>query len=216
MTPRYVRNVGIQTGSFSFSSQLNSFCPPPKKNVTFSSILASSHNKPILITAERGREEGEGAENWKRETSKSVWDTHGFLTLGHSNWSICSQLNWFCPKKIPPFYPASHNKPFLITAERERGGRKEHWGIQIGPLAACWMDFTQPISHYCRKRKEGGCAYSAYTENGKRDLSKTEWDTGVSICSLYNRLPVYFIVIFELNPLLNRNRNVGTYVKRNL
>ena len=118
MTPRYVRNVGIQTGSFSFSSQLNSFCPPPQKKT--SPFHPSSHNKPILITAERGREEGEGAENWKRETSKSVWDTHGFLTLGHSNWSICSLLNWFCPKKIPPFYPASHNKPFLITAERER------------------------------------------------------------------------------------------------
>ena len=44
-------------------------------------------------------------------------ETEGFQCLGHSNWTICSPLSPFCPKKFPPFYPASHNKPFLITPE---------------------------------------------------------------------------------------------------
>ena len=90
-----------------------------------------SHNKPFLITADGGRKEAAGwagAENGKMEISKSEW-TLGFLTLGHSNWTICTQLNWFCHINCPPFYQASHNNPFLITAER---GRKEAAGAEHG------------------------------------------------------------------------------------
>ena len=36
-------------------------------------------------------------------------ETKGFLTLGYSNWTICSLLTGVCSKKNPPFYPASHN-----------------------------------------------------------------------------------------------------------
>ena len=49
------------------------------------------------------------------------------LTLVHSNWTICSLFNLFCHIKYPPFYPASHNKPFLYNAER---GRKEAVGAE--------------------------------------------------------------------------------------
>ena len=79
--------------------------------------------------------------------SSKVNETQGFLTLGHSNWTICSLLNCFCTNQIPPF----HNKPFLITPEE---GRMEHWrsaigganrrereegpwGIQAGPFRVC-------------------------------------------------------------------------------
>ena len=47
-------------------------------------------------------------------------ETDWFLTLGYSNWTICNLLKKFCPKMFPPFNPASHNKPFLITPERQK------------------------------------------------------------------------------------------------
>ena len=46
--------------------------------------------------------------------------TQDFQYLGHSIWTICNLWSWFCPKNFPPFYPASHNKPFLYTAETGR------------------------------------------------------------------------------------------------
>ena len=57
-----------------------------------------SHNNPILITPERGRKEvGKG-------NSSKEDDTKVFMTLGHSNWTVCNLLNGFCPKIFPPFY----------------------------------------------------------------------------------------------------------------
>ena len=64
-------------------------------------------------------------------TSKAD-DTKGWVTLGHSNWTICNLLNWSCSKKFPPFYPASHNKQFPITPER---GREEGTGAENGKFA---------------------------------------------------------------------------------
>ena len=58
-----------------------------------------------------------------------VDETQGFLTLGHSNWTIFSLLNQFCFKKIPTSYPASNNKPFLYTVQRRR---KEGAGAENG------------------------------------------------------------------------------------
>ena len=37
-------------------------------------------------------------------TYPKVNETQGFLTLGHSNCTICRLLSWFCSKKCPPFY----------------------------------------------------------------------------------------------------------------
>ena len=109
----------IQTGAF--EARLSDFVP--KIPHLFN---PASHNKPFLYTAETGREEEVGAENWKRERLKKskVNETQGFLTIWHSNWTICSLSNWFPPKFVPPCYPTSHNKPCLYTAEtgREEGG----------------------------------------------------------------------------------------------
>ena len=49
--------------------------------------------------------------------SPKVNETQGFLSLGHSRWTTCGLLNWFCPIKCPPFCHASHNKPFLYYGE---------------------------------------------------------------------------------------------------
>ena len=56
-----------------------------------------------------------------------VNETQVFLTMGHSNWTVCSLLSLFCFKQFPPFYPGSHNNPILYTEE----GRK--WqGLKMG------------------------------------------------------------------------------------
>ena len=57
--------------------------------------------------------------------SSKVNETQVLMTLGHSNWTACRTD---VIKKIP-FYPASHNKQFLITPER---GRKEGAGAEHG------------------------------------------------------------------------------------
>ena len=78
----------------------------------------------------RERKEGRSRGwEWGKGNHPKVNETQGFLTLGHSNWIICSLLNWFCPKKCPPFYPASHNKPFLNYGEEE--GRRQQ-GLNKG------------------------------------------------------------------------------------
>ena len=61
--------------------------------------------------------------------SSKVNETQGFMTLWHSNWTICSLLNWFRSKKFPPFNRAFHNNPIIYTAER---GIKEGTGQKMG------------------------------------------------------------------------------------
>ena len=58
-----------------------------------------------------------------KRNSWKVNETQWLQYLGHSKWNIFSLSSWFFPKMFPPFYPASHNKPSLITPER---GRKEN------------------------------------------------------------------------------------------
>ena len=45
-------------------------------------------------------------------------ETQGFLTLGHSNWAICSLLSWFCSKNFQYSWPLYGVLPLLVTPER--------------------------------------------------------------------------------------------------
>ena len=100
----------------------------------------------------RERKEGR-SRGWKWGKGN---ETQGFLTLGHSNWTICSLLSWFCSKNVQPFWLSYWEVQFLINPERgrkeEAGAENEEkgitqkwmrhkgfwpWGIQIGPFAAC-------------------------------------------------------------------------------
>ena len=107
-----------------------------KKNPPF---YPASHNKPVLITPRKRKER---AESEKKEPPK-VNETQGFLTPGHSNPTIYSLLNWFCSKKCPPFYPASHNKPVLITPRKRREGRSRGWKLEKGIFHS--MIVTSPV-----------------------------------------------------------------------
>ena len=57
---------------------------------------------PFLITPERGRKEAAGAENGEKGITQKWMRHRGFRPWGHSNWTICSLLKWFCSKIIPP------------------------------------------------------------------------------------------------------------------
>ena len=135
----------------------------------FLSIKYISHRKDLTVFAQpfylenesqRFAVPGPRAENWGKGNHSKVNETQWFLTLGHSNWTICSLLSWFCSWNFPTSYLSSWEVQLFITPERGRakGGRsmgikwgKEkgitqkwmrhrgfwHWGIQIGPFAAC-------------------------------------------------------------------------------
>ena len=167
----------------------------------------------FLLPQERGREEGAGDEIGKRELPK-VNDTQGFLTLGQSNWTICSLFNSFCSKKFPPFFPAPHNEPIFITPERGRskGWNWEKWTLQkwtrhvsdpwaiqpdhLQPFKLILFQniYTSPIMNQFLLHQERGREEGAGAEIGKRELSTIEWDTGFltlgqsnwTICSLLN------------------------------
>ena len=49
----------------------------------------------LSVTPERGK--------WEKGIHPKVDETQGFLYLGHSNWTICSLLSWFCSLNFPPF-----------------------------------------------------------------------------------------------------------------
>ena len=76
-------------------------------------------------------------------------EAQGFLTLGNSNWTICSLLRWFCSKKFPPFCFSYWEVQFLITPER---GRKEGASTEYGEkgitqkyLGVFELDHLQPV-----------------------------------------------------------------------
>ena len=149
----------IQTGPF---AACKSNCVP--KNFYFFPhpprclYTASSHKKQFLYYGERGRKEASRLQIGTGNSIKGS-ETRGFLTLEHSNWTICRLLSRFCYKFFPLFHPALDQaqiicKPFIYYGER---GRKEaaglqigkrnslqirhrgfwHWGLQTGQFAAC-------------------------------------------------------------------------------
>ena len=128
--------------------------------------------------------------------SWKVNETKGFQYLGHSNWTVCHLISWFCPKTFPPFYPASHNKPLLITPKRGRreNGKVNSWKVNetlgfqyLGH--SNWTIFSL-LSWFCPKNVP--LFYPAShnepflitpergrKENGKREFLKSQWVVAV-------------------------------------
>ena len=159
--------------------------------------------------------------------SSKVDETNEFLTLGHSNWTICSLLNWFCPKNFPHFYPASHNKPFLYTAEGRKEGAgaenrkselfKSEWDTGVPDPRAFKLDHLQPVKQILLQKISPFYPAShnkpflitpergRKAENWKRELPKSEWDTGVSdpgAFKLNHLQPVKLILFHEISTFL--------------
>ena len=88
--------------------------------------------------------------------SSKVDETQGFLTLGHSNWTICRLLNWFCPQHFHLFAFHTGRSNFLLPQRKE--GRKEQglkmgkrkspkseWNTGVSDLWAFKMDHLRPV-----------------------------------------------------------------------
>ena len=89
--------------NWTICSLLSWFCPQ-----FFPPLYRVSYNKPnvqIIIKPERGRQKR------RKGNSPKLDETQGFQCLGHSKWTICILLSWFCPHIVSPFYVASTNKP---------------------------------------------------------------------------------------------------------
>ena len=121
----------------------------------FCSRIFPAFTQPPIINHFFLPQREEGMKMGKRNSPK-VNEIQGFLTLGHSNWTICRLLSWFCSNFSPPFYPAS-----LITIYYPRGGR---------------------------------------VENGKRELFKSEWDTEVSDLGAFklDHLQAVKLILFQI------------------
>ena len=81
---------------------------------------------------------------WEKGNHPKVDETHGFLTLGRSNWTICS---WFYSKTFPTSWPLYWGLPFLITPASVA---HESWFTGIVHLAIHYVNSenaTIPIFH---------------------------------------------------------------------
>ena len=147
MTPGCVM---LGHSNWTICNRLSLLCS--KKNPPFYPV---PHNKPFPITPERGRKEGEGAENGKRESPKSEKDT-GVSDLGAFKRDHLQPFKLILFQKHPPFYPAPYNKPFPNTPERERkegagaeNGKREspksEWDTGVSDLGVFKFDHLQPV-----------------------------------------------------------------------
>ena len=111
------------------------------------------------------REEGRKGQGLKRGhgNSRKVNETQGFLTLGHSNWTICSLLSWFCSIKFPTFSLSFWGVQFLITPGRGRkeaagaemgkwDSPKSEWDTGVSDPGAFKLDYLQPVKQILFQR----------------------------------------------------------------
>ena len=97
-------------GTFKFDI-FQAFAPItfPKFCNLFTFIL----ERPILITPEKGRLK---MGKWNSPNLSKAGD---FEWLGHSNWTICCLLSWFCSINFQTFAPLLLERPIFITPDVE-------------------------------------------------------------------------------------------------
>ena len=112
---------------------------------------------PILITPERGRKEAAEAGNGERGNHHpKVNGTQGFLSLGHSNWTICRLLSWFCSNNFPLSWPLYWGSHFIFPQREEerkqqrlemgkRESPKSEWDTWVSVPVAFKLDHLQPV-----------------------------------------------------------------------
>ena len=107
-----------------------------------------------------GREEGRKEQGLKmgKGISPKVGERQRFLTLVHSNWTICSLLNWFGGKENPPFTkpPPIINHFFSILGREEGGGSengKSGWDTRAPTLGHSNWTYCILSDWFCCKKK---------------------------------------------------------------
>ena len=113
-----------------------------KISIFWTCLMMSPIINPIcqfLIPQRKGRQK------MRKGNSPKLDETQGFQCLGHSNWTICCLLSWFCPQIVSSFEHASHNKPnmpILITPEKGKAENEKReftqtgWDIGVSVLGA--------------------------------------------------------------------------------
>ena len=114
----------------------------------------ASHNNPILYSAERGRKEGAGDGNWKRELPKSGWHT-GVSDLGAFKLDHWQPVDLILSRNYSAFLPSLPWQPnSLYCRERKEGAGagnwkrelpKSGWHTGVSDLGAFKLDHWQPV-----------------------------------------------------------------------
>ena len=93
---------------------------------------------------------------WGKGIHPKVNEIQGFLSLGHSNWTICSLLSRFCSKIFPLFRSLYWGSLFLLPQREEnwkleKGIRPKVNGTQANQMPKCKSDnstqCSQAVSH---------------------------------------------------------------------
>ena len=123
-------------------------------------------------------------------------DSRNFECLGYSNWTICSSLSPFCPKRFSTFslsyWEANSYYPRgLILGNGESSNSRNEWEWQLWVTGAFKLDHLQPIktilcknfSNFSTLILGGQFLLPQRTNNGKGNSlnSKSEWDSGFSV-----------------------------------
>ena len=163
----------------------------------FPIFLLSYWGVQLSITPERGK--------WEKGIHPK-WDKiQGFLYFGHSNWSICCLLSWFCPKIFSICKLSYWGFQFIITPERGKWEKGIHPKVDEtqGFLYLGYSNWTicRLLSWFCSKKFP--LSWPLYwgshfllpqrekerkqqrLEMGKRESPKSGWDTGVSVLGVF-------------------------------
>ena len=127
--------------------------------------------RPILIAPE----------GWKLEkgihpTSK-LNETEGFQCLGHSNWTMCSPLSPFCPRKFSEQKGLGRLQMVQFECPRHWNPSVSSsfgvWRVPFSPLLALWGNKNWPPSMKVKKLKifsdkmgSKGCKWSSLNASG--------------------------------------------------
>ena len=162
---------------------------------------------PIPYYPRERRKGSSRGRKWEKGNHPKVDETQGFQYLGHSKWTICSLLNWFCSKHLQLFALHTGRSNCLLPqkeAERKQQGQKmgkrelpESWwdtgfsvlgAFKMEPLASVNLILFQKISNSIHTGISNSVLPQREEERkqqgqkmGERESSKSGWDTGVSV-----------------------------------
>ena len=153
--------------------------------------------------------------------------TQGFQYLGHSNWTICSRLSWFCPKTFP--LPDLYTLYPRELKMRRRESPKSGWHTGVSVSGRSNWTICSLLRWFCGKKfpslylsywgllflitAERGRKETAGDENGKMGITQ-KWMTskGFSMWSIRTGLfaacwtdfvPKFFH-LFSQPPIINQ------------
>ena len=142
------------------------------------------------------------------------------LTLGHSNWTICSLLSWFCCNFFPK---VNETQGFLTMGHSNRTiSSPLNWFCHEVFRSFCPLSHNNPILYTAEGRKEGAGSQfflqlASGLKMGKGDCPKLNEILGLSnwtICSPLSWFcckffPLFYLLYWGLPILITPEREEG-------